>query len=323
MPQKRLASGEAEIAVLVVGDGGMGAHWHAALAPGAPDALAAGLRLDAIYPPKEGKAALSPGVASLESLEAAVDRRPGLVIDTTPANARLTITAALLRAGLPVLCEPPMARDARTAARLLGLAARAAAPFAIAQRLRFAVGPRSLAAQIRGPAALEAVLPRYIPSPWTRFDAVLLDIFDTARAVLGADARIAAGRLLVGGVAARFEMARGAVFTCTTGDGAAPALTLKANGDVLHWPGTGPARDAAGRPLAMLDGPDGPLLATVAALRAGRHGPTAARDNARSLAMLVALSKSARQGGAPVPVHDISLAGDADDTGWLRAKGDV
>jgi predicted dehydrogenase len=171
--------------------------------------------------------------------------------------------------------------------------------------------------------------------------------FDAARCILGSDAssvscleRTPEGQPFTHGpeIHASFEMADGSLFVFhgNWADHGPPSswngawrLTLSAG--AARWEGEGEARawrpappdtpellpDALPHPLppAPAEYADilGSLESFVSAIRQGRPPETHARDNAASLAMLLAALRSAENGGRREPVRRLGYVSDASD----------
>lgn len=172
-----------------------------------------------------------------------------------------------------------------------------------------------------------------------------LHAFDAARAILGADAltvacleRTPAGQPFAHGpeVHATFEMSDGALFVFhgNWAEEGPPSswnarwrLALSAGaarwdgeGEAQAWApadagAPGPLPESRPQPLPPAEpGPTGPLgslAALLGAIRAGAPPETQARDNALSLAMMLAAIRSAENGGRPEPVRRLGDLADA------------
>ena len=265
---------EPPLDALLMGAGGMGAVWLAALASEAARPLGVRLRavcdLDAARAEAAVAAALGAGAVPVEAaLDRALDRGAELVIDCTTPDARLAVAGEALRRGRHVLCEKPLAADEATAARLLGLAARSPGRLAVSQNRRFQPGLRQMRAAVASgalgaPRTLSATLhmaPRFGGFREAMAHVMLRDMaihaFDAARAILGSDAggvvcveRSPRGSRFAHGAEAHalFEMACGALFSFAgSWDEAGPptswngAWRLSLSGGAVRWDGEGSA----------------------------------------------------------------------------------
>ncbi len=70
--------------------------------------------------------------------------RPDLVVDITPPEARVQVSGLALRAGVPVLCEKPLAANITDARELASIAKEAGVLFAVSQSRRWENGPATL-----------------------------------------------------------------------------------------------------------------------------------------------------------------------------------
>ncbi|ROT97687.1 Gfo/Idh/MocA family protein [Histidinibacterium lentulum] len=344
----------APMTVGLAGLGGMGGAFLRRLAT--PRAALRGLRLDWVFEPDPdllaAPALTLPGsAAAFHTIDAALDAPVDLLIDCTSSHARLAITAEALFRGRHVLCAPPLARDSDSAARIAGIAARAEGWLAVAQTWRFEPGLRQLRRLVRdgtlgAPQGLSVLVPagsRPAGPPRRGLHALLRDpgahAFDAARAVLGSDASgVSCSADAPDGARAHFEMTCGTLFTfdCGRADPAAHPCgcwRLTFERGTARWDGTGPAAawanaDPGGNcadpsiPLPLPDTDDALLAClddVVAAIRTGARPETRVRDNACSLAMLLAALDSAETGGRRVPVADLAHAGDVTDRRPRRA----
>lgn len=101
--------------VLVLGLGNFGRSWASHVAP-----RCEGVRLIAAVDQRPERWESIPGeVPKFSSLAEALERvRPELVINATPPDAHLALNEYLLRRGIPVLCEKPIADTLENALRL-------------------------------------------------------------------------------------------------------------------------------------------------------------------------------------------------------------
>lgn len=145
------------VRVAVVGLGRMG-RFHA-------DSLwgrVPGASLCAVVDADEASAAEAGGrlkVPSYTDLASALgDARPDAVVLATPAPSHEALVGELVRAGLPVLCEKPLAATAEGAQRILEAVERAGAVLQIGFQRRFDAGCSAMAQKVAGGGVGEVVL---------------------------------------------------------------------------------------------------------------------------------------------------------------------
>ncbi|MFH5774944.1 Gfo/Idh/MocA family protein [Paracoccus sp. NGMCC 1.201697] len=163
------------IAVAVIGAGAIG-RTHV-------DTLArmSGLHLAALVDPAEGGRALAAaaGVPCLPDVAALIDS--GLAqaaIVATPNETHLSISEALLRAGIPVLLEKPVAESLESARRLIAVADETGVPLLVGHHRRHNPIIRAAHQAIHAGAIGDLVMatvnsslakpPEYFQAPWRR-----------------------------------------------------------------------------------------------------------------------------------------------------------
>lgn len=321
--------------VALIGAGARGAEWLPALL--GPGAAALGVVLTAVCdldPDSRSstlRGAVPADIPRPDDLATVLALRPDIIVDATSPLARLAITRVAMRAGVHVLCAPPLALDGATALTLVGAAARAQGRFAVGYQSRHRAGLRQLgalaASGVMGrPLALRAVLAAGDDlSLQTLLSGPGAEACDAARAILGRDAVDV--RCSAPPFDARFQMADGLTFDLV-GGGSAESWHLQLEGGRAICDGAGPARmangDAALPPSdAQPEGPAGTLSDLVTAIRAGgTSGGTPGagpRGAAASLAMGLAAQRSAHHGGRTETVMPLGLMSDASQSPAARA----
>ena len=118
--------------VLLVGAGARGAVW-ASIVAGRADATLAGI----VDPSTARQASLpqAPWFASVDAALAAV--RPAAAIVATPPEGRTALLGTLFAAGIPVLCEKPLAASLAEAAAIVQAAEAAGVPLSVGLNFRY------------------------------------------------------------------------------------------------------------------------------------------------------------------------------------------
>ena len=126
--------------LLLVGAGRMGRAWLQALAAGLPEAEGAGITGICDPDPAAGPAALALDQGEVfPRLDQALEKvKPAGVLLATPPHTHLRLAERLLEAGLPVLCEKPLAPTLEEARTMLDLSREKGLPLHMASKYRFA-----------------------------------------------------------------------------------------------------------------------------------------------------------------------------------------
>ncbi|MFK4790521.1 Gfo/Idh/MocA family protein [Microbacterium sp. ZW T5_56] len=314
--------------VIQVGAGAMGRAWLRTIAENADVELVALVDLNTAA---AEQAAADHGIANTlitDSLEEAIERTsPDAVVDVTVPVAHSAVNITALRAGLPVLCEKPIAptvADAREQARVAKQTGRL---LMTSQSRRYYRALTRFREQIRTLGPIGAVSTRFFKAPHfggfreEMRHVLLVDMaihaFDAVRYLTGRDpvsvfcvesnppwSWFAHG----GNAVVVFEFADGSTYTYD-GSWCAPGEETTWNGSwfvsgqhgTATWDGegepelTGPTEPA---PVSGAEGEEiaGALADFVDAVRTGRTPDTEVHANIVSLAMVEAAVLSAEQG---------------------------
>ena len=268
-------------------------------------------------------------------LPALLNLSPDIVVDATSPLTRLSTTRSAMRAGVHVICDPPLALDEATAIALVGAAGRAKGLLSIAYQTRHRPALRQLQALVASaalgrPLALRCRLAEgetVLGQKQMRFPAI--EACDAARAILGCEA--ISVECSCAPNEARFEMAEGVKFELASGEGPESWYLQLGDGTAI-CEGATPSRLSACQDLmpAVEAGPIGlaaVLVDLVAAIRAGArpHGRPAVgpRGAAASLAMVLAMRQSISRGGRRETVAPLGLMGDASKSPVARVQSDA
>ncbi|MEV8214112.1 Gfo/Idh/MocA family oxidoreductase [Leifsonia sp. NPDC077715] len=327
---------EGRLRVVVVGAGAMGGEWIRMLAR-SPHAEAVGVvDLDV---PLAASTAASAGLADVEvgSSVAEVAERAGAaaVINVTVPQAHRVVNEQALRAGLPVLCEKPLAPTIAEALRQVALADVTGELLMVSQSRRYfdhlaafrdavgALGPLATVNAQFFHADHEPGFREQMAHP------LLVDMsihhFDQLRYLTG-DEPVAVRcsswnppwSWFAGDAAAsaEFELASGARFVYA-GSRCTPGLQTSWNADwrvyaergAAFWDGDDVVRvDADGVGIDVphgREGIEGSLEEFVTALRAGTTPQNEVRANVLSLAMVEAAIRSSERGGERVVLAEL------------------
>jgi predicted dehydrogenase len=313
-----------------VGAGQMGRAWLRVLGE-SPDAVLVGL-VD-LDPSLAGQAAADTGHsdavigASLEELLATVGA--DAVLNVTVPTAHRSVSAVALRAGLPVLCEKPLAETVSAGLAMVAQAEVADRLLMISQSRRYYRHVEAFRAQIAqlGPLGLLSCTFRKAPHfggfreemPYPLLIDMAIHQFDLSRLLTGSDPVAVYCESFnpswswFGGDAAAeviFTFADATRFSFS-GSWCSPGLETSWNGawrvsgagGTALWDGdhAPQAEDADGRPISAPagEGPEeiaGSLAEFVSTVRAGGRAPSGeAHRNLLSLAMVEAATRSATE----------------------------
>lgn len=118
----------------LIGAGGIG-RAHAQATHGLDNARLAAVA--DVVPSAAAAVAEEFGAEQLDLAELANPKLVDLVVVASPPGTHQEVVEPLLRAGVPVLCEKPLAIDTAAAARLLQLSAETGTPLSMATKFRF------------------------------------------------------------------------------------------------------------------------------------------------------------------------------------------
>jgi predicted dehydrogenase len=332
----RRGSREDRLPVVVVGAGAMGGEWIRMLAA-SPHAELVGvvdLRVDLA---ESAVAAIGRTDIAVGDSVAEVAERAGAhaVINVTVPQAHRAVNEQALRAGLPVLCEKPLAPTVAEALRHVALADLTGGLLMVSQSRRYFNHLSAFRTAVGRLGPLAAVNARFFHAdhePGFREQMahpLLVDMsihhFDAMRHLTGDEA--VAVRCtswnppwswFAGDAAAsaEFELASGARFVYA-GSRCTPGLPTSFNADwhvygehgAAGWDGEHDVRvDSAGAELPIGDGPEGiegALAEFVTAFRSGATPQNEVRANVRSLAMVEGAIRSSELGGDRVVIADL------------------
>lgn len=332
----RIDEPEDRLPVVVVGAGAMGREWLRMLST-SPHAVPVGvcdLDLDLAA---SSVAALGLDRVSVGSSVAEVADRSGAraVINVTVPGAHRVVNEQALRAGLPVLCEKPLAPTVAEALRQVALADLTDGLIMVSQSRRYFNHLTAFRAAVRELGRLGAVHAEFFHAdhePGFREQMahpLLVDMsihhFDQLRYIVD-DEPIAVRcsswnppwSWFAGDAAAsaEFELASGSRFVYS-GSRATPGLQTSWNADwhvyaergAAAWDGDTVVRiEADGVGVTVLDGREGiegSLEEFVSAFRAGTTPQNEVRANVLSLAMVEGAIRSSERGGARVVIAEL------------------
>jgi len=322
--------------VVVVGAGAMGKEWLRMLAI-SPDAVTVGvvdLDLDLAHAAVDSLG-LGGIVIGRSVTEVAERSGAAAVVDVTVPQAHGTVNEQALRAGLPVLCEKPLAPTVAEALRQVALADLTGQLLVVSQSRRYVPSLAAFQEAVAGLGALATVRADFFHEdhePGFREQMahpLLVDMsihhFDQLR-LLTADEPVAvrctswnppwswyAGHAAA---TAEFELTSGARFAyagsrCTPGLQTSFNAEWRVHGEAgaASWDGEGVVRLDPARPspesVPGAEGIAGSLADFVAALRTGVAPRTEVRRNVLSLAMVEGAVRSSDLGGERVVLADL------------------
>lgn len=323
--------------VVLVGAGGMGREWAATIAA-SPDAELVGvvdLNPDAARAAAE-KAGVTEAVTGTDAAAVIAEARAEAVVNATIPEAHHPVNIAALFAGVPVLCEKPIAPTVSQALSLVAAAEVSGRLLMVSQSRRYYATLARFRQQLASLGGVGILSTEFYLAPHfggfrEQMPHVLLvdmaiHAFDAARYLLDDDPVAVyceefnpAWSWYAGAAnaVATFEFASGARYVYT-GSWCAPGLETSWNG---RWRGSG-ARGAAswdgdGEPVIdsadpidlgpVTEGPQeiaGSLAEFVAAVRTGEVPSGEVHSNVLSLAMVEAAVLSA-ESGARVSIDDV------------------
>ncbi|WP_218123672.1 Gfo/Idh/MocA family protein [Quadrisphaera sp. DSM 44207] len=132
----------ARIGLVGYGDAGRGIHARLLREAGLDVAVVATASPQRVAAAREEL----PGAAVVPDLPALLDARPDAVVLASPTGAHAEQVLACVAAGVPVVCDKPLAVDAPTAASLVAAAREAGVPLTVFQNRRWDDEQRTLAA---------------------------------------------------------------------------------------------------------------------------------------------------------------------------------
>lgn len=327
---------DARLPVVVVGAGAMGREWLRMLAQ-SPVARTAGvvdldlaLAADAVRVLGLGDVVVGASVA-----EVAAKSGAQAVIDVTVPQAHRTVNEQALRAGLPVLCEKPLAPTVAEALRQVALADLTGELLMVSQSRRYIGALAAFRDAVGGLGDLAAVHAQFFHEdhePGFREQMahpLLVDMsihhFDQLRYVTGeepvavrCDSWNPAWSWYAGDASAtaEFELTGGARFSYA-GSRCTPGLQTSFNAEwrvygergAASWDGEQTVvADPGGTEADAPSGPEsiaGSLTEFVGALRSGRTPQNEVRANVLSIAMVEGAIRSSAQGGERVVIADL------------------
>ncbi|WP_026929803.1 Gfo/Idh/MocA family protein [Glycomyces tenuis] len=326
---------EGPVRLVVVGAGGMGRAWARTIRDSG-DAELVGIA-DLSSAAAEAAAAETgvPGLA-LGSDAVGLARRTGAdaIVNATVPEAHHPVTAAALRAGLPVLGEKPVAASVAEGLSLAATAEHTGRLFMVSQSRRYHHSLHRAKRRLETLGAVGVVAVDFYKAPHfggfrdEMASPLLLDMaihqFDMARFLLDADPVSVSCEeynppwsWYAGDAAATavFAMEGGARFVFN-GSWCSPGLETSWNGSwrisaergTVLWDGEGEPRAEPDEPGPSADDPGreiaGSLREFLAALRTGREPMGRVHANVMSLAMVEAAIQSASQ-GKRVAIDDV------------------
>ena len=329
-------SDDARLPVVVVGAGAMGGAWIRMLADSPHAAPVGVVDLDVPLAESAVRDAGLDGVAVGASV-AEVAERSGAraVVNVTVPQAHRVVNEQALRAGLPVLCEKPLAPTVAEALRQVALADITGGLLMVSQSRRYfthLTAFREAVAQVGPLAVVHAQFLHEDHEPGFREQMahpLLVDMsihhFDQLRYATGEEpvaVRCSSWNppwsWFAGDASAtaEFELASGARFVyagsrCTRGLETSwnAGWSAYAERGAAAWNGDDVVRaDVEGVSFAIPDGPEGiegSLAEFVASLRAGTTPQNEVRANVLSLAMVEAAVRSSELGGERVVITDL------------------
>ncbi|GAA2051000.1 Gfo/Idh/MocA family protein [Leifsonia soli] len=322
--------------VVVVGAGAMGGEWIRMLARSPLARIAGVVDLDVDLAASTVAAAGLDGVAVGASVVEVAERAgAAAVINVTVPQAHRTVNEQALRAGLPVLCEKPLAPTVAEALRQVALADITGELLMVSQSRRYFNHLAAFRRAVAGLGPLSTVNAQFFHAdhePGFREQMahpLLVDMsihhFDQLRA-LTPDEPIAVRcsswnppwSWFAGDAAAsaEFELASGARFVYA-GSRCTPGLQTSWNADwrvfgergAASWDGDDVVRVEAGASdVEVPNGPegiDGSFEEFVTALRSSTTPQNEVRANVLSLAMVEGAIRSSERGGERVVIADL------------------
>jgi predicted dehydrogenase len=322
--------------VIVVGAGAMGKEWLRMLARSAHAVPVGVVDLDLELAAAAVETVGLEGVVVGDSVVDVAARSGGVaVINVTVPQAHRVVNEQALRAGLPVLCEKPLAPTVSEALRQVALADLTGTLLMVSQSRRYFNHLAAFRSAVRRLGPLAAITADFFhedhePGFREQMDhPLLVDMsihhFDVLR-YLTDDEPVAVRcsswnppwSWFAGDAAAtaEFELASGARFVYA-GSRCTPGLQTSWNSDwhvyaergAAGWDGGVEVRvEADGINVEVDDrseGIEGALEEFVAALRSGRTPQNEVRANVRSLAMVEGAIRSSANGGERIVVADL------------------
>ena len=327
---------DARLPVLVVGAGAMGRSWIGMLAE-SPVARPVGVVDLDLALAADTVAAVGLGDVAIGASVAEVAARSGAkaVIDVTVPQAHRTVNEDALRAGLPVLCEKPLAPTVAEALRQVALAELTGGLLMASQSRRYFGSLAAFRSAVGGLGDLAAVHAQFFHEdhePGFREQMahpLLVDMsihhFDQLRYLTGeepvavrCDSWNPAWSWYAGdaSAAAQFELSGGARFSYA-GSRCTPGLQTSFNAEwrvygergAASWDGEQTVvTDPGGTDVVGATGPEsisGSLTEFVGALRSGRTPQNEVRSNVLSIAMVEGAIRSSALGGERVVIADL------------------
>ncbi len=327
---------DTRLPVVVVGAGGMGKEWMRMLAHSPHAVLVGVVDLDLeLAAAAVAAIGLDDVVVGASLVEVAERAGAAAVINVTVPQAHRVVNEQALRAGLPVLCEKPLAPTVSEALRQVALADLTGALLMVSQSRRYFNHLAAFRRAVRELGSIGAVTAQFFhedhePGFREQMDhPLLVDMsihhFDQLRYVTG-DEPVAvrcsswnptwswfAGHAAA---SAEFELASGARFVYA-GSRATPGLQTSWNADwhvygergAAGWDGDTVVRaEADGVAVEVAEGSEGiegALEEFVSALRTGTTPQNEVRTNVLSLAMVEGAIRSSERGGERVDVAEL------------------
>ncbi|MCD2169206.1 Gfo/Idh/MocA family oxidoreductase [Microbacterium sp. JC 701] len=321
--------------VVVVGAGAMGGEWLRMLSR-SPHARAVGVVDLDVDLARETVAGIGLDAVVGASLVDVVERSGArAVVNVTVPQAHRVVNEQAMRAGLPVLCEKPLAPTVAEALRQVALADATGQLLMVSQSRRYfdhLAAYRDVVGALGPIGAVHAQFFHEDHEPGFREQMahpLLVDMsvhhFDMLR-YLSADEPVSvrcdswnpSWSWFAGDAAATatFELASGARFVYS-GSRATPGLQTSWNADwrvyaehgATHWDGDALVEtDTVGVEVEVRsdsEGIEGSLKEFVASLRSGRTPQNEVRANVRTLAMVEGAIRSSDRGGEKVVLDDL------------------
>jgi predicted dehydrogenase len=317
----------------LIGTGGIG-RAHAQAAAGIGDgALAAVSDVDAAVAAAVGA---EHGVAAVEVAALADPEKYDLVVVASPPATHPDIVEPLLRAGVPVLCEKPIAVDLAAARGLAALAEETGTPLTMATKFRFVDDVQQTRQMIESGALGEIIkvevsfagrvdmAGRWNSRPEVAGGGVLIDNathgVDLVRYLVGDIVEVCTA---TGPAGQRLDVEDSATLLASTATGVLAQVDVTwsfrrlspvycavygtAGSVEISWGGARAVTAEAGEPFAFgsgyrkIDSLRDNLSAVLAALAAGEPLPVTPADAVAAAAVIEAGYTSARQGGWTSP----------------------
>ncbi len=307
---------ERPLRLVQVGAGGMGRAWLATIAAN-PDVELVGLvdlstETATAAAAEHGFASVAVGRSVAELLDAglAVDA----VVDVTVPVAHHPVNTAALAAGLPVLCEKPLAESVAECLSMVAAAERSGQLLMVSQSRRYWRAVSTLRGQLAALGPVASASCRFFKAPHfggfrdAMAHPLLIDMaihqFDLARLLIGSEPTAVYCRSYNpswswyagdAAAAAVFEFGDGVTFTFD-GSWCAPGVETSWNGD---W------RFGTGRGTATWDGDQAPVAETDEGVRLPAELPDEPEQIAGSLAEFVRALRARAAGEDVVPSGEV------------------